>query len=442
MLENHRVKLSIIVLNWNRETLLRGTVLSILANTRSKFELFIIDNGSTDNSRHWLSVISKYYPNIEIILLDENIGGEAFNIPLDKIKGEFVCFSENDLEYLPGWDLEMLNLFSIFPELGQLSPFSPFPQKDIGEVWTEKPYTILEKEGTFIYRAEGNIGSSCMVPTTLIKKGLRWKNLKKESDKGTFYFPADADFSDQILRLNKTLAWSKQYQAINWGHNSYIWKSEKSNYYLKNWSTKSKYSIDGLTEFEQFADDKITDSELRTKYDKLLIEYGLLLQGPDITASKFKNLYCQMFYDVGLGFSEERSSKIQISTEQCSFTFEVDPKLPIKTIRIDPLNTYCVIRFQSIKFQTETGEIFTPKLKVSQSSFKKNDVFHFPSLDPIFYFNEVPSKIKMISIDYEILLFDKEALIYIQKSEINRMKNSQFFKTAIQKLKNLAKKLV
>jgi len=111
--------ISTILLNWNRADLLEKTLESYLSTIRTPFELFIIDNASTDTSRDVINRVTEQYPNVSAIFLPENQGGKAFNVALPLCRGRFIHFSENDLEYLPGWDAYVLRAFEDFPKLGQ-----------------------------------------------------------------------------------------------------------------------------------------------------------------------------------------------------------------------------------------------------------------------------------------------------------------------------------
>ena len=56
-MDNNVIKLSTVLLNWNRIDLLRTTVKSYLATVKENYELIIIDNNSTDGSRDFIEEI-------------------------------------------------------------------------------------------------------------------------------------------------------------------------------------------------------------------------------------------------------------------------------------------------------------------------------------------------------------------------------------------------
>lgn len=276
------IAISIIVLNWNREALLRGTVLSLLATTRQQFELIIIDNASTDGSVNWLQLLKVRYPNIDLILLKSNKGGEALNLGLQKAKGRFILISENDLEYSPGWDDHMLRCFQIFPELGQLSPLSPYPRRDIGENWVDKPATLRTRRGVSVYIAGDNVGTSCMIRREVFEKGVRWHNIR--SSKNNFRFPADGPFSRDVRKAGFEVAWCDEYQVINWGHMEITWKANQS-YYDANWEAKSEFNIDGLRDYKS-GTSHLQPEDLQIAYSKLLQEFHALKTEKNIVTTQ------------------------------------------------------------------------------------------------------------------------------------------------------------
>ena len=229
MSEANEILISTVILNWNRADLLKITVESYLKTIEVPYELIIIDNGSTDDSRKIIKELNDKYKNKinEIILLDKNIGGEAINLGLAKAKGKLLHISENDIEYLPGWSKKVVKLFQTFNELGQLSLFSPVPTDE--EVWElHQIRKVLHKEGEIIYEALGNVGTTSVIRREIWDKGVRVHNIKTDE----FLFPDDVRLSEDILRLGYVVAWAPYYLVINLGH-SYNEILRRLEYYRK-----------------------------------------------------------------------------------------------------------------------------------------------------------------------------------------------------------------
>ena len=194
--------MSTVFLNWNRAELLRKTLQSYAATVTH--EVFVFDNGSTDESAQIIAEFCASRDNFHAITLDENRGGEALNLGLEKARGTFLHISENDLEYLPNWDEKLLAKFAAFPQLGQLSLFSPFHEKARGEVWDDKIATASTRGGQTIYPAHGNVGSSSVLRREVWQSGVRWHNYEA----GHFKFLDDGKFSTDVKNAGFQVAWN------------------------------------------------------------------------------------------------------------------------------------------------------------------------------------------------------------------------------------------
>jgi glycosyltransferase involved in cell wall biosynthesis len=89
-------KISIIVPYYNSSKYITRCIESILNQSFKKFELILVDDGSTDDS---FSICMKYAKNDErIILLQKENGGQgtARNMGLDIAKGEYIGFVDSD----------------------------------------------------------------------------------------------------------------------------------------------------------------------------------------------------------------------------------------------------------------------------------------------------------------------------------------------------------
>lgn len=82
---------SIICLNYNQGNFLADALNSVLEQTYRNFELLIVDDGSTDDSEEIIKHYKRLHPEIEIFLLEENIGNcKAFNIALKAASGKYI----------------------------------------------------------------------------------------------------------------------------------------------------------------------------------------------------------------------------------------------------------------------------------------------------------------------------------------------------------------
>lgn len=94
MKEQEKIKVSIVIPNWNGLQFLKICLSSLEKQTFKGFEIIIIDNGSLDGSKEF---ISRNYPKIILISLDKNIGfSPAVNLGIKQAKGEYIFLLNND----------------------------------------------------------------------------------------------------------------------------------------------------------------------------------------------------------------------------------------------------------------------------------------------------------------------------------------------------------
>jgi glycosyltransferase involved in cell wall biosynthesis len=65
------LRVSIIVVNWNRRELLRSCLKSLENQTLQEFEIIVVDNGSSDGS---VEMLEREYSHIRLIRNAENRG--------------------------------------------------------------------------------------------------------------------------------------------------------------------------------------------------------------------------------------------------------------------------------------------------------------------------------------------------------------------------------
>ena len=93
-------KVSIVMATYNRAPTIARAVYSILAQTVADWELVIVDDGSTDATRHVLQQLSD--PRIRVVTHPKNRGVcAAKNTGLDHIQGEWFTILDSDDEMMP-----------------------------------------------------------------------------------------------------------------------------------------------------------------------------------------------------------------------------------------------------------------------------------------------------------------------------------------------------
>jgi len=91
-----RLKISVIMLTCNRETLVGRAIESVLGQTLADFEFIIVDNGSTDQSGAIAGEYAARDSRIRLVRLERGNIGRGRNAGLDAAKGECIAFIDDD----------------------------------------------------------------------------------------------------------------------------------------------------------------------------------------------------------------------------------------------------------------------------------------------------------------------------------------------------------
>ncbi len=109
---------SVIIGNYNYGCFLADAIDSVLQQTYRHFELIVVDDGSTDNSR---KVIESYQGQLIAIFQPNGGQGEAFNVGIAKAQGDIICFLDADDYYHPDKLSKIVNGFRTHPGWVQIS---------------------------------------------------------------------------------------------------------------------------------------------------------------------------------------------------------------------------------------------------------------------------------------------------------------------------------
>ena len=99
---------TVVVLNYNGRNFLRNcfSSLELINYPKSKYEVLLVDNGSTDDSAEF---VESNFPWVRIIKLHQNFGfGGGNNRGVKFAKGQYIAFLNNDTEVTKNWLLELV----------------------------------------------------------------------------------------------------------------------------------------------------------------------------------------------------------------------------------------------------------------------------------------------------------------------------------------------
>jgi len=116
-------KVAIIILNWNGKQWLKPCIDSVMKTEYEKFNVYVVDNGSTDGSQ--LTIRDKY-PSVTLIQNHKNLGfAEGNNVGIRralKDGADYIMLLNQDTKVDPGWLSQLVEAAEADPSLGILSP--------------------------------------------------------------------------------------------------------------------------------------------------------------------------------------------------------------------------------------------------------------------------------------------------------------------------------
>ncbi len=108
-------KVSVIIPTFNRANYICETIDSVLSQTYKDYEIIVVDDGSTDNTKE---VISKYNEKIRYFYQENKGVSAARNYAISNAKGEYVAFLDDDDIWLQNKLEKQIDVLDKNPDLG------------------------------------------------------------------------------------------------------------------------------------------------------------------------------------------------------------------------------------------------------------------------------------------------------------------------------------
>ena len=130
---------SVIVLNWNGKRFLKKCIGSLLKQNYSRYEIRLVDNGSTDGSLEFLQSIFGKPSKLKIVALNKNHGfSKGNNLGIKTSHSEFIIILNNDTEVDENFVGRMVQTAEINPDIGSVGCKILFNNK---KMWFSQKFT-------------------------------------------------------------------------------------------------------------------------------------------------------------------------------------------------------------------------------------------------------------------------------------------------------------
>lgn len=233
---------SIVIPNYNRASLLKGAIESIQNQTYRPVEIVIVDDASTDQSKHVIQQLSETYDHVSYEILPQNCGANyCRNVGVERANGEYISFLDSDDAFCPTKIEKQMDVI--------------LNQDNIGFVVTGFGENRLRgvRNGVITLKdiiKENNIGGFSVL---LVKKSLL-KSVGGLDD--SLKSGQDWDLYLKLLQMTKGYKISEQLVSYTLQDDSI---SKNINNFIQGYSMVSKRALD-LNATYQFYDEKILAS--------------------------------------------------------------------------------------------------------------------------------------------------------------------------------------
>lgn len=133
--KSSKLAISVVIPTYNRRTLLERCLTSVLSQKlpREKFEVIVVNDGSTDDTKAFLDQMKRRYKTkLKVINLERNRGSAvAKNIGIKIAKGSIVVFTNDDCIVKKNWLKKLLNVYRKHPGIVGAGGYADPPEEEV-----------------------------------------------------------------------------------------------------------------------------------------------------------------------------------------------------------------------------------------------------------------------------------------------------------------------
>ncbi len=113
--------ISVIIANYNYGKFIGQAIESVLAQSYQKFELIVVDDGSTDESKEVINSYKNHHSDLISVFKENGGQGSGFNAGFERSSGEIICFLDSDDYFAEEKLKEIVDGFNSHPDWVQIS---------------------------------------------------------------------------------------------------------------------------------------------------------------------------------------------------------------------------------------------------------------------------------------------------------------------------------
>jgi len=111
---------AVVILNFNGKSWLKKFLPSVISHSKTEADVFVIDNGSTDDS---IAYLTNNHPSIKLLTLPKNLGfAGGYNEGLKQIEHTYYILLNSDIEVTKNWIDPIISTFKNNPEILAIQP--------------------------------------------------------------------------------------------------------------------------------------------------------------------------------------------------------------------------------------------------------------------------------------------------------------------------------
>ena len=249
------IRVSVIIPTYNRGSIIKDTLDSIIAQTYSDWECIVVDDFSLDNTSQILEEYVRKDSRFKVVVNKFSKGAPgARNTGVEIAIGEFICFFDSDDLMYPNHLESKMYIASQFPDVGVFTSYSHLLNES------------NEIMGSFNYNAEGNIFNDLLLEKTYVdtNSALIRKSTLTESIRWDEKCPSyqEWDFHLQLSKLT-TYKTVPEYLSGYYRRTQGTISSDGIRTIHGRWFVFLKYRKDMLMEFDKSVYEHLFMSNLK-----------------------------------------------------------------------------------------------------------------------------------------------------------------------------------